>query len=118
MLDRIINDPPPYWFVTVRNYHEVLDLRRQIDRFPDCRWGNNNWRFVDFERAKAHFAKLCSHPDYVAEGQKAQKLRLARKEPIKALQQVGKMRSLPPSVEKLTGAMNDDNYADRSGKRT
>jgi len=112
VLDQIINDPPAYWFVTVRNYDEVLELKRQIDLFPDCRWGNGNWRSCDLERAKTHFAKLCSHPDYVAEGEKAQKLRVARKERIKALQQAGKMRLVPPIGAKINPSNEAPNLSE------
>jgi hypothetical protein len=72
VLDQIINDVPPYWFVTVQNYDPVKDLEIQIRLFPDSRWGNGNWRFVRLSDAEATFETLATAPEYQMDEEKRQ----------------------------------------------
>jgi hypothetical protein len=80
-LVKIVNDPPPYWFVMIRNFD-------QSDHGPDRKalegittpWGNGDWRFLDFEKAKAKFEQLERLPIFAAEALAAQKLRDKRKQ--------------------------------------
>ena len=46
VLDQVINDPPPYWFVTVQNYDPVKDLKIQIRLFLETlpsAFGQRQW---------------------------------------------------------------------------
>jgi hypothetical protein len=72
VLDQVINDPPPYWFVTTQGYCPVRDLKIQSRLFRNCRWGNGNWRFSRLSDAEATFQRLGSAPEYAADEEKRQ----------------------------------------------
>jgi hypothetical protein len=75
-LVRILNDPPAYWFVLIRNFDMSTESadRRALAGLTTP-WGNGVWRFLEFEKAKARFAQLSALPIFVAERDRAQKTR-------------------------------------------
>jgi hypothetical protein len=77
---QIINDPPSYWFVMIRNFDPKPDLAPgRIDPAK-----SNVWRFLDFGRAKAKFRELSALPWCLADEQKRQELREKQKQRILA----------------------------------
>ena len=69
---QITNDPPSYWFVTIRNFDPKRDLGPVlIDPAK-----SNVWRFLDFGCAKAKFGELSALPWCLADEQKRQERRL------------------------------------------
>jgi hypothetical protein len=73
VLDQVINDAAPYWFVTVQGYDPMRDLKIQSRLFRNCRWGNGNWRFVRLSDAEAKFEAFADAPEYQSDEKKRQK---------------------------------------------
>jgi len=65
---QIVNDPPPYWFVMIRNFDmsEKGPDRKALEGLTTP-WGNGVWRFLDFEKAKAKFEQFSNLPIFLAE---------------------------------------------------
>jgi hypothetical protein len=82
---RVTNDPPPYWFVMIRNFNQspTGPDRKALEGLTTA-WGNGIWRFLDQDQATAKFQQLASLPIFVAERNKAEKLRNQKRERIKS----------------------------------
>jgi hypothetical protein len=94
VLDKVMNDQPPYWFVTLLKLDQTdqLLLRKHFGpRSGDGRNGTS--RFLSFEQALARFEAMTPVPEWAAEIDEAQKVYLKRRERLKALQSTGRMRS-------------------------
>jgi hypothetical protein len=87
---RVINDPPSWWLVSIRNFNQSPSGpdRSALEGLTTAR-GNGCWRFLDERLATAKFEQLASLPIFVAEHAKALKLRDEKRERIKH----GKMAS-------------------------
>jgi hypothetical protein len=72
VLDKVINDGDPYWFVTIHKFKQTLD--RKLVGSP---WGNGTWRFTSQEAAEAKFNELSQIPEYKAEAETENKRRAA-----------------------------------------
>jgi hypothetical protein len=80
-LVQITNDPPPYWFVLIRNFDMSAESAdRKALAGLTTPFGNGVWRFLDFEKAKAKFAELRALPIFVRERDRAEKIREKRAE--------------------------------------
>ena len=81
---RVLNDPPSYWFVMIRNFNPSPSGADRIAlRGHTTEWGNGVWRFLDEDAAKTTFQQLASLPMFVAERAKAMKLRDQKRKRIK-----------------------------------
>ena len=99
VLDEVINDRPPYWFVTLLNARtEDQALLRQHfgEQFGGGRILGNR-RFVDLTDAKSYFEALYQVPKFAAEIERRSKVKAARKERLVALQSTLQMYSTPPT---------------------
>ena len=81
---QVTNDPPPYWFVLIRNFNQAPNGtdRQAIGGAP---YGNGVWRFTEFEKAKAKFLELSALPIFVAERARAQKQRAESAERLRKI---------------------------------
>jgi hypothetical protein len=94
-LVQIVNDPPPYWFVMIRNFN-------QSDHGPDREalkgittpWGNGVWRFQDFEKAKAKYEQLAELPIFIREEIYAQELLDKKSQAMRKNRESGAWRQL------------------------
>jgi hypothetical protein len=87
---RVVNDPPSYWLVMIRNFNPAPSgPDRQALEGLTTAWGNGVWRYLDEERARAKFEQLANLPIYALEREKVLKLRERQRERIKS----GKMAS-------------------------
>jgi hypothetical protein len=82
---RVINDPPAYWLVMIRNFNPAPSGpdRRALTGITTA-WGNGVFRFWDEDRAKAKFEQLASLPIHAREREKMLKIRDQKKERIKS----------------------------------
>jgi len=82
---RVINDPPAYWFVMIRNFNPSPSGpdRKALEGLTKP-WGNGCFRFLDESQARAKFEQLASLPIFRLEREKAEKLRDQKKERIKS----------------------------------
>lgn len=101
VLEKVINDPPPYWFVTLLNLTTADQVFLRENFGPD-RGGSRNYtcRFVSFERAITHFEAVTRLPKWAAEIDETQKVYLKRRRRLRALQSIERMRSLSKEVQK------------------
>jgi hypothetical protein len=77
---QILDDQPPYWFVTIRNFNPKPDVAPGlIDPVK-----GNVWRFLDLERAEARLEELSALPWCLADEARVQKTRLLAKPRILA----------------------------------
>lgn len=82
---RVLNDPPPYWFVLIRNFDqsETRTDRTALQGLTTS-WGNGVWRFLDEGTAKAKFEQLASLPIFHAERARCLEIRNKKRQRIKA----------------------------------
>ena len=82
---RVTNDPPVYWLVLIRNFNPSPSGpdRKALEGLTTS-WGNGVWRYLDADQARAKFEHLSSLPIFVAERDKAQKIRDQKRERIKS----------------------------------
>lgn len=67
-LVRVLNDPPPYWFVLIRSFDQSENgADRKALKGLTTPWGNGVWRFLEFEKAKAKFEQVSPLPIFLAE---------------------------------------------------
>jgi hypothetical protein len=80
-LVQIVNDPPPYWFVMVRNFDPSPNGKdRQSLAGLTSAWGNGVWRLQDFAKARTRFEQFKALPVLVEEAKKAQARRAESRE--------------------------------------
>jgi hypothetical protein len=81
-LVQITSDPPPYWFVLIRNFDQSSDGedRRALAPVASGWLGNGVWRFQDFAKARTRFEEFKALPLFVEEAKKAQARREESKE--------------------------------------
>jgi hypothetical protein len=85
-LVQIVNDPPPYWFVLIRNFDQSPNGKdRQALAGVTNAWGNGVWRFLDFAKARSRFEAFKALPIFVEEAKNAQKQREEKKERLARL---------------------------------
>jgi hypothetical protein len=85
---RIVNDPPAYWFVMVRNFDESTDSpdRKALRSALGNIWlGNGVWRFLECDKAKAHFDRLSKLPIFIQEQARRLEIRAKSAERLKAV---------------------------------
>jgi hypothetical protein len=69
---RVINDPPSYWFVRIRNFNQSSTGPDRIALNDiSTPWGNGVWRFLDEAKGRAKFEQLANLPIFLAEREKA-----------------------------------------------
>jgi hypothetical protein len=99
VLDEVLNDRPPYWFVTLLNARaEDQALLRQHfgPRFGGGRTLGNR-RFTGLADARSYFEALCQISKFAAEIERGKKVKADRKERLIANQSSLKMYSTPPT---------------------
>jgi hypothetical protein len=72
----------------VRNFDESADSpdRKALRSALGNVWlGNGVWRFLDLDKAKAHFARLSKLPIFLAEAARRQEIRAKSAERLKAV---------------------------------
>jgi hypothetical protein len=81
---RVINDPPAYWLVLIRNFNPSPSGpdRRALEGLTTS-WGNGVFRFLDEDQARAKVEQLATLPIYALEREKALKIRDQKRERIK-----------------------------------
>jgi hypothetical protein len=85
-LVQVTNDPPPYWFVLIRNFDQSpIGKDRQALAGLTSASGNGVWRFQDFAKARTQFELFKALPIFVEEAKKAQKHREEKKERLARL---------------------------------
>jgi hypothetical protein len=98
VLDQVINDPPPYWFVTLLNAR--ADDQALLRKHFGPRFGGGrilgSRRFVSLAEATAYFEVLCQIQKFAAEIEKARKVKEDRKGRLAVHQATLKMYSTPP----------------------
>ena len=104
---KVINDPPPYWFVRISGFNVSPKGRDRVLVelglvHPETQVGN--WRFTSLEGAQAKFEVLCALPLYQAEEEKAQNLRRQSSERMKRLVQPGKFELIRKASTKISTA--------------
>jgi hypothetical protein len=78
VLYQIVDDPPAYWMIWIKGFNPKKDIAPGLihpDKIPV-------WRFTDIDSAKAKFADLAKLPTFLAEEEKAAKLRVSAKQRI------------------------------------
>ena len=65
---RVLNDPPPYWFVMIRNFDQSpTGPDRLALKGLTTPWGNGVWRFLDEGKARAKIEQFSQLPIFLAE---------------------------------------------------
>ena len=99
VLDRVINDGAPYWFVAIRNFDETRDW--PLIRSFSTSWGKGTWRFVRLTDAERCFERLKLIPEYIADELKAENNRRKNSERMRAIHDSGQVIPKTRSIEIL-----------------
>jgi hypothetical protein len=87
---RVVNDPPAYWFVMIRNFNpSPTGADRKALEGLTTASGNGVWRFLDEDQARTKFEQLASLPIYALEHARCLEIRDKKRQRIKE----GKMAS-------------------------